>query len=239
MFTLGESMRDGVDASEEIGKNLKNQFTELLKNIGPQMTQTGLAIAAAGAQEGKSGWGKVATGLALAAAGGFMSFAGGWMSEKGEDDDEDAQKEARLKSLADILSDLIAQAKTDAEYYEKNVRHRMAISTDEGVSSKSVNDMIITPQGNFSTHPDDYIIATKKPNELNGGGSSPNVTISIYNQSGDVVKVAKTEKTENEFGDIDIKATIVAVTADAVVNGELDSAFAQMQARQQGVSRSY
>lgn len=53
------------------------------------------------------------------------------------------------------------------------------------------------------------------------------------------VKVAKTEKTENEFGDIDIKATIVAVTADAVVNGELDSAFAQMQARQQGVSRSY
>ena len=240
MVTLGESMRDGVDASEEIGKNLKNQFTELLKNIGPQMTQTGLAIAAAGAQEGKSGWGKVATGLALAAAGGFMSFAGGWMSEKGEDDDEDAQKEARLKSLADILSDLIAQAKTDAEYYEKNVRHRMAISTDEGVSSKSVNDMIITPQGNFSTHPDDYIIATKKPNELNGGGgSSPNVTISIYNQSGDVVKVAKTEKTENEFGDVDIKATIVAVTADAVVNGELDSAFAQMQARQQGVSRSY
>ncbi len=50
---------------------------------------------------------------------------------------------------------------------------------------------------------------------------------------------SETEKTENEFGDVDIKATIVAATADAVVNGELDSAFAQMQARQQGVSRSY
>lgn len=236
MVKLGESVRDDADYSQEIGQNLKDIFVNLLKNIGPQMTQTGLAIAAAAAE--KDDWGKVAGGLALAAAGGFMSFTSGLLSEKKDTDDKDKQKEERLKTLADLLSDLIAQAKTDAEYYERNSRHRQSIETDYGVSSKSVNDMIITPQGNFSTHPDDYIIATKTPNEL-GGKGSPNVTITIVNQSGDIVKVSSTEKKEKDNGDIDIKATIIAVTADAVANGELDGAFAQMQSRQQGVSHTY
>ncbi|GHV76504.1 hypothetical protein AGMMS49942_13250 [Spirochaetia bacterium] len=33
-----------------------------------------------------------------------------------------------------------------------------------------VNDLILTPQGQFSTHPDDYIFAMKNPADLVGGG---------------------------------------------------------------------
>lgn len=238
MATLGESMRTGADATEEINKGLRETFTNLVKNIGPQMTETGLAIAIAGAQEGKAGWGKVMGGLGLAAAGGFLSWAGGFLGADDKDKDEEAQKEARLKSLADLLSDLIGQARTDAEYYERNMRHERAISADYGISSRSVNDMILTPNGTFSTHPDDYLIATKNPYALSTSGS-PNVNITIVNQSGDVVKVASTTKKEKDNGDIDIQAVIVAVTADAIASGEMDGAFAQREARRNGVTRMY
>jgi len=40
----------------------------------------------------------------------------------------------------------------------------------------NVNDAIITPDGIFSTHPDDFIIATKNPENL-GGGKSININI--------------------------------------------------------------
>lgn len=239
MVTLGESMRDSVDATDGINKGLRDTFTNLLKNIGPQMTSTGLAIAAGGAtaKNGKPDWGIIMGGLGLAAAGGFLSWSGGLLSDPGKDDDEDAQKEARLKSLADLLSDLIGQAKTDAEYYERSLRHEMALSTDYGVSSRSVNDMILTPNGNFSTHPDDYLIATKNPYALGGGGTK--VNISIVNESGETVKIASTKERKNENGDVDIEAVIVAVTANAIANGDMDGAFAQRDARSRGVSRTY
>lgn len=51
-------------------------------------------------------------------------------------------------------------------------------SSSSGGGSKSVNDAIITPQGDIiTTHPKDYIIATKNPGELMGGGSGINITI--------------------------------------------------------------
>jgi len=45
------------------------------------------------------------------------------------------------------------------------------------VKSKAVNDAIISPKGDIiTTHPDDYIIATKNPSSLGGGG---NYTVNI------------------------------------------------------------
>jgi hypothetical protein len=38
--------------------------------------------------------------------------------------------------------------------------------SDTDVSAQTVNDLIVTPQGQFSTHPDDYIIAMKNPAAL-------------------------------------------------------------------------
>lgn len=68
------------------------------------------------------------------------------------------------------LSDAIAE---QYEYYLKKKTELMATTYTEGVGlhSTSVNDMILTPNGNFSTHPDDYIIATKNPSGLNGGNN--------------------------------------------------------------------
>lgn len=236
MEALGESMREGTDSWDAMNKSLKETFTNLVKSLGPQMTQTGLAIAAGAASD--KDWGKVMGGLGLAAAGGFLSWAGGFLGADDKNKDEEAQKESRLKQLSDLLSDLIGQARTDAEYYERNMRHERAISADYGISSRSVNDMILTPNGTFSTHPDDYLIATKNPYALSTSGS-PNVSITIVNQSGDVVKVASTTKKEKDNGDIDIQAVIVAVTADAIASGEMDGAFAQREARRNGVTRMY
>lgn len=51
-----------------------------------------------------------------------------------------------------------------------------AVSRIQSNLVKKVDDVIITPQGSYSTHPDDYIIATKNPKSL-GGGSTINVNI--------------------------------------------------------------
>ena len=240
MVILGESMRDGVDATDNINKGLKETFTNLLKSIGPQMTQTGLAIAAGAAADNK--WGLVAGGIGLAAAGGFLSYTGGLLSDSSDDKDDEAQKEARLKSLADILSDLIDQAKTDAEYYERNIRHTNALSADYDVSSRKVNDMILTPSGTFSTHPEDTIMAMKHPEDLMYMGAGKNagtvVNFQIINQAGDKVRVEE-QRTEDENGNVDIKAVIVAVTSEAIANGDMDGAFAQMQSRHNGVTRTF
>lgn len=238
MEIMGKNFVKGTDATEELGQNMRDLAANMLSTIGPLMTKTGLEIAAGAA--GASDWGKVAMGLGLAAAGGFLSWGGGVLSGIGDKDDEDAQKEERLKSLADLLSDLIDQARIDAEYYERNLRHTKALSVNEISSNRSVNDAVITPSGEvITTHPDDWLIATKTPETLGGKQGAPTVTITIVNQSGDNVKVASTEQKIDENGDIDVKAMIIAVTADAVANGEMDGAFAQMQARQKGISNSF
>lgn len=46
----------------------------------------------------------------------------------------------------------------------------------------SVKDVIITPQGNYSTHPDDYIIATKTPGNLGKGAITININTMIGNR---------------------------------------------------------
>lgn len=235
MEILGKNFVLANDATSEMGQNMRELASSMLTTIGPAMTRAGLEMVIKA-----ENWGEVATGLGLAAAGGFLSWSGGAMSGIDENEDEDAQKEARLKSLADLLSDLLDQARTDAEYYERNLRHTKALSINETVSSRSVNDAVITPSGEIiSTHPDDWLIATKTPETLGKNNASPVVTITIVNQSGDTVKVASTEHSTDEFGNIDVKAMIVAVTAEAVANGEMDGAFAQMQARQKGVSNSF
>jgi hypothetical protein len=42
----------------------------------------------------------------------------------------------------------------------------LAAGQSPGIAPTLVNDLIVTPQGQFSTHPDDYIFAMKNPMEL-------------------------------------------------------------------------
>lgn len=230
---MGKYINDMATASDEIGAAWKSIGASLLGSIGAQMTQTGLTIAAQAAIAGK--WGEVGPALALAGVGAMASFASGLMED---DKSKENDRENRLKNLKDLLADLIEQAKTDAEYYEKNLLHETAIDRGYDVSTMSVNDAIITPSGNvITTHPDDYLIATKTPNQLIGNNSTSTINVKIVGDNGESVKVVRTEQKRRANGEIDIKAVIVANVKEAIAGGELDDAFSAREYRQAG--RSY
>jgi hypothetical protein len=77
---------------------------------------------------------------------------------------------------------------------------------------KSVNDAIITPQGVVKTAPDDFIIATKNPASLGGGGDG-GVTINIINptvrKNGDIDDMRKS--VEQVFRSVLINHKIVHI----------------------------
>lgn len=244
LFTMGKLYNEGEnydDILTAIGENWKAMAANIMKSLGPQLTQTGLAMAAEGATS--HNWGLMAGGLALAASGGVMSFVGGVLSgeEQEEESDKDNGETEKIQNLKDALSDLIDQAKTDAEYYQKNYLHRNALTANEGVSSRSVNDAIITPNGSVvTTHPDDYLIATKTPGALIGAGNAdrggPNISFTVVNASGQPLEISDTESNEDEEGNMDIRATVIAVVGDAMARGDLDDAYNAMTARKEGYS---
>ena len=241
---IGKNLRDGESASSGLYKMWKQASSEMLGSIGATMTHTGLTIAAEAAKgSGPGKWGKVAGGLALAAAGGVANIASGFLSDGGSDKskDDEAQK---IQNLKDALSDLIDQAKTDAEYYQKNLMHKNALAANAQISTRSVNDAIITPSGSVvTTHPDDYLIATKTPDKLLGaaqnGISGTQIVLQVnpvvINQSSANV-TTKTETRENEDGSFDIVTVIIDAVNSGLASGQLDEGMAAYQYNQQGRS---
>ena len=236
---IGKNIAAGEDASDGLYKIWKNMASTVLGTIGATMTSTGLEIAAEGARTNNKA--DIVKGLALAAAGGVANIAGGMLSDSSSSDsDDDRAEEQRIQNLKDALADLIDQAKTDAEYYQKNLMHKNALATNESISTRSydVNDAIITPNGNVvSTHPDDYLIATKTPEQfLNGGSSGVNLQVNsiINNNSSNVT--ATTETVENADGSIDIITTICDVVNSGLAEGKFDDGLAAYDYRQQGRS---
>ena len=150
--------------------------------------------------------------------------------------------EGTSESLRDMrndmkkLSDAIAE---QSEYYLKKKKELMSLTYKEGVGyvkETSVNDMILTPQGNFSTHPDDYIIATKNPSELNGGNKGGVVQIQpIINNyaSNDTQAEIKTKQNGNIT---QLLVTISKKVASDVANGEngWDNALSARESRVSG-----
>ena len=236
---ISKNIAAGEDASDGLYKIWKNMASTVLGTIGATMTSTGLEIAAEGARTNNKA--DIVKGLALAAAGGVANIAGGMLSDSSSSDsDNDRAEEQRIQNLKDALADLIDQAKTDAEYYQKNLMHKNALATNESISTRSydVNDAIITPNGNVvSTHPDDYLIATKTPEQfLNGGSSGVNLQVNsiINNNSSNVT--ATTETVENADGSIDIITTICDVVNSGLAEGKFDDGLAAYDYRQQGRS---
>ena len=214
---------DASEAGEDYANIWKEVGQSMLSSMGPAVTQAGLALITDG---------NVKAGLALIAAGGILNFMSGLFGDDGKD--KDKQQEERLKNLKDLLSDLIEQAKTDAEYYEKNFRHENALSQANQIS---VNDAIISPNGNvISTAPDDYLIATKTPGSL-AGGKGTTVNFTVVNNSSNVA--VKEERKNNPDGTVDIIATIVDVVSGAVADGTMDEAFAARDYRLNGQSYAY
>lgn len=128
---------------------------------------------------------------------------------------------------------LSAMEKQEEWYLKEKTRLNAQTRSD----STSVNDMILTPQGNFSTHPDDYIIATKNPNSL-GSGSVFNMV--IKNEDSGNVDVSA-QAVDNESGGKDIFVSISRKIANDVSTGAngWDSAFRSREKRLAGRKVSF
>lgn len=227
---LGEIMTDSSASMSDLKDVYKELGADLLSNIGPLITTVGLEMAKTGAIEGK--WGKVAAGLALAAAGGVVGGLGKGLSNNESKDSNDNEYE-RLESLKDDLSKILEQARRDADYYENNMRHKNALGVNEKFSYRSVNDAIITPQGHvISTHPDDYLIATKQPQNLVGQKAVQPIINNIVNNNAGVQ--VKQEQKNNGDGSVDIITTIENVVGNYISSSKSDDAFSARNFRLRG-----
>lgn len=228
--TWGECLLTGADTTEELKAQMKGLAADMLKTVGPAMAEAGFSLVTLGAKRGN--WGLILGGLALAAAGGFASGLGSALESASEDNDDESEK---VESLKDQLAKLLEQARTDALYYENNLRHKTALGINKEFTYRTVNDAIITPSGNIvSTHPQDYLIATKQPQNLIGGGNvtvSPIINCSVINNTNSSVRQ---EQQQNADGSIDIVTIIEEVAGNYIASSKSDDAFSSRDYRLKG-----
>lgn len=232
MKSIGKSIGDAYVNSKsmsDVWKNAGAAMRGVLSNLADQASQlmlnAGLRIIA---DEGKAGLGR---GLALIAASGLGSLISGLFSaseDSGSDRDDELE---RLQKLKDNMAELLQQARNDAEYYEKELKNKKAISTNMTYTTEKVNDMILTPQGQFSTAPDDYIFAMKHPEDLMRG-SVPVINFSVVNNSSSVE--TRTEQRNNSDGSVDFVTIIDDVVQQGIAQGRYNDAFSAMQSVQKG-----
>ncbi|MDO5332288.1 MAG: hypothetical protein Q4E99_06365 [Bacillota bacterium] len=229
MKMLGEQITDMKHDADDYMNSWMSIGEKMMDAIGPAMTQAGLAMITIDPEHWYNG-------AAVVAAGGVVSLMAGMFANNQKNDDE----EKRLQSLKDLLSDIIDQARTDAEYYQRNVLHSKALSEAELISNQSVHDAIIAPNGNIiSTDPEDYLIATKTPgNYANLNGGAPVVNFNLIDQSTGV-QVSEVKQRKNQDGSIDISAVVISKVSQAIADGELDDAFAAKEMRINGKSYAY
>ena len=226
--TLGNCLVTGEDAADALANNMKSIAAEMLSQMGSYMAQAGFSLVAYGAKS--SNVALILAGLGLAAAGGFASGLGGALNSNNTDKTEDETE--KLESLKDKLEQLLEQARTDALYYENNLRHKTALGINSEYSHKTVNDAIIAPNGNvISTAPDDYLIATKTPESFAKGGSNVNFTVNNYSSA--KVDVQKQIKAD---GTVDFVAQIYDVMDSYIASERSDEAFSARQFRVGGRS---
>ena len=141
--------------------------------------------------------------------------------------DEEAEKrKENTKDMTNQYKALMEAIREQEEYYIRKKAELNMFALDEKVTK--VNDMILSPNGAFSTSPQDTIIATKNPQGL--GGVTNN--IKVINNAGAEVNVS--ERKGNGINDIIV--TISKKIASDVANGYngWDGAFAMQQQRVNG-----
>lgn len=130
--------------------------------------------------------------------------------------DEEEELAARLEKLNEILGRTTQTMKEAEEYYLVQNRQLNAYwaAQQQGnivMDSRKVNDMILTPHGNFSTAPDDYLIAMKDPASLlgmGGGQGYVKVNFIVNNNVSDMVEATTTEQIDEKG----IKSLIVTIS---------------------------
>lgn len=228
---FAKNMIEGKEASEGMDKVFKNLSAEILNASGQAMIKAGWELVARGAAD--KNYAMIAGGLALAGAGAFANGVGKGLSDNETKESEDKAK--RLEDLKNNIAELLKQAREDAIYYEKTLRHKKAVSANEAFT-KSVNDAIITPRGDIvTTDPKDYLIATKTPKTLVGGGA-PTINFSVVDKSTGI-KVTQQRSTYNEeTNTIEFEAIIESKVQEVIATSKGDEAFAARQARLSGRS---
>ncbi len=230
MSTWGKVMAENENASEAIKDNFKALGASLASNLGTMMTEAGLQMIIGSAGDRAM----IMGGLALIAAGGAASFLSGLLSgDKGEDTEENEWE--RLNRIKDDLTDLLKQAREDAIYYENTLRHKNAISANDSFTTTKVNDAIITPSGNvISTHPDDYLIATKTPQTLVGGHGTPTVNFSVIDKSTGIKVTQQKSSYDEDTNTINYEAVIESKIQEFIATSKGDEAFAARDYRLNG-----
>lgn len=140
----------------------------------------------------------------------------------------------KQKDLTDAYNTLLGAMKEMEEYYDSR---KARVLGEQAISDVTkVNDMILTPQGNFSTSPSDYIIATKNPSSLGGNGSVV-MNVKINNSASDKVDATATQTT-NENGMLELMVNISSKVANDYANGSngWDNAFMYRQSQMNGRS---
>lgn len=233
MEILGQHLRDASDASGDLGQNFAAIASGLASNLGQLLTQAGLwmIIGSMGNPASPQFW----AGVALAAAGAGSSFLAGLSKTDNSNDKKTEDKTKKLENLKNDLLDLLKQAREDAVYYENTLRHKKALSTNDSISEVKVNDAIITPQGNvISTHPDDYLIATKTPHTLLSGSNSPTINFSLVDKSTGVQVTQQKTKYNEDTNTIEVEAVIESKVKEIIASSAGDEAFAAREARLSG-----
>lgn len=160
---------------------------------------------------------------------GLFDSLSNWLEELGFLTKEEAKSKeeelARQKALTNAYSNMLSVLRDTQEEYEKRKKYINAQGYADSVTG--VHDMILTPQGKFSTDPDDYIIATKNPSGLNGGKGD----IIINNYSN-----AQVEAKQDDMGNTVILISQKVAMDYAQGNNGWDSAVQARQARMAGRS---
>ena len=223
----------GKDATEGMEDAYKQLSGELLKASSEEMVKAGWALVARGAED--KNYGMIAGGLGLVAAGGVAAGLGSALTEGNKDKDKKDKQTEKLESLKSDLQKLLEQARSDALYYENNLRHQTALGINRQFSYKSVHDAILTPKGDVvTTDPKDYLIATKTPQQLVGGGNvtvQPVINCNVVNNSS--AKVSQ-EQQVNPDGSIDIITLVEEIAGGYIASSKSDDAFASREYRMRG-----
>ena len=229
---MGENLLLGKEAGEGLEEVYKNLAAEIMQASGAAMVKAGWELVARGAADGS--YAMIAGGLALAGAGAFASGIGNGITQKDKETKEAEDKAKRLEALKNNLADLLKQAREDAIYYENTLRHKKAISAADELTTRSVHDAIITPRGEVvTTDPKDYLIATKTPKTLVGGGA-PTINFSVVDKSTGI-KVTQQKSTYNEnTNTIEFEAVIESKIQEVIASAKGDDAFAAREARLRG-----
>lgn len=244
MYDVAHNSKTAEEANKAMVSAVKGVASSLASQIAQLNTELGLQLAITGAKmmfnpaERAMGTSMLATGLALAGVGGIASVASGYMQASAEDNKESKAAEdrlQRLEALKNNLADLIKQARDDAMYYEKELRNNTSFARNEAISVTKVNDMILTDKGVFSTDPKDTIMAMKNPTDLLGNSKmSPNISVSVINQSGRSLNVTGRSESVDANGNIDVKLFVNSIVQEGIANGDYDDAFGARQMRNQG-----